>query len=118
MAFTSVPIPRQEDTGLDLYCTLTTRIGQRIWPQAYYSVQVKSNMDGWTFEGHNSVRWLIEHPLPLFLCVVLKKEALFRVYQTTSRFQAWSRGRLASRIELIPGLGPVGKPGDWIDGIR
>src|SRR4051812_610807 len=35
---TSVPVPRQEDTGLDLYCTLTERIGQRIWPRAYYAV--------------------------------------------------------------------------------
>ncbi len=31
---TSVPVPRPEDTGLDLYCTLTERVGQRIWPRA------------------------------------------------------------------------------------
>ncbi len=115
---TSVPVPRPEDTGLDLYCTLTKRIGQRIWPQAYYSVQVKSNMDSWTFEGHNSVRWLIEHPLPLFLCVVLKKEALLRVYQTTPRFFAWSLPPLPKRLELIPGLGTEGRPVEWIDGTR
>ena len=115
---TSVPVPRPEDTGLDLYCTLTKRIGQRIWPQAYYSVQVKSNMDSWAFEGHNSVRWLIEHPLPLFLCVVLKKEALLRVYQTTPRFYAWSLPPLPRRLELIPGLGAEGHAAAWIDGTR
>src|SRR5579871_262979 len=59
---TSVPVPRPEDTGLDLYCTLTKRIGQRIWPQAYYAVQVKSTMDPWTFDGQDSVKWLIEYP--------------------------------------------------------
>ena len=30
---TSVPVPRPEDTGLDLYCTHTERVGQRIWPR-------------------------------------------------------------------------------------
>lgn len=115
---TSIPVPRPEDTGLDLYCTLTKRIGQRIWPQAYYSVQVKSNMESWTFEGHDSVRWLIEHPLPLFLCVVLKKEALLRVYQTSPRFYAWSLPPLPERFELIPGKGRQGIAARWIDGTR
>src|SRR5262245_25812776 len=71
---TSVPVPRPEDTGLDLYCTLTERVGQRIWPRAYYSVQVKSTLESWTFESPDSIRWLIKHPLPVLLCVVLKKE--------------------------------------------
>jgi Leucine Rich repeat len=115
---TSIPVPRPEDTGLDLYCTLTRRVGQRIWPQGYYSVQVKSNMDSWTFEGHDSVRWLIEHPLPLFLCVVLKKEALVRVYQTSPRFYPWSLGLLPQRVELIPGEGRQGVAAEWIDGTK
>jgi hypothetical protein len=76
---TSISIPHAEDTGLDLYCTLTERIGQRLWPKAYFSVQVKSTPDLWKFDSAESVRWLIEHPLPIFLCVVNKKEA-FVVY--------------------------------------
>jgi hypothetical protein len=28
-------------------------------------------MDPWVFEGPESVQWIIEHPLPIFLCVVL-----------------------------------------------
>ena len=31
-------VPHQEDTGLDLYCTLTERLGRNIWPRAYFSV--------------------------------------------------------------------------------
>ncbi len=36
---TSVPVPHQEDTGVDLYCTLTEAIGHRSWPRAYFAVQ-------------------------------------------------------------------------------
>jgi hypothetical protein len=64
---TSVPVPHQEDSGIDLYCRLVERIGQRAWARAYYSVQVKSTMDAWVFDGSESVRWIIEHPLPIFL---------------------------------------------------
>lgn len=38
---TSVPVPHPEDTGIDLHCSLTETIGQRIWPVEYYMVQVK-----------------------------------------------------------------------------
>jgi hypothetical protein len=37
----------EEDTGVDLYCTLTEAIGSRSWPGAYFAVQVKSTMDSW-----------------------------------------------------------------------
>jgi hypothetical protein len=37
-------IPVQEDSGLDIYCTLLKQQGKRAWPRAYYSVQVKSTM--------------------------------------------------------------------------
>jgi hypothetical protein len=33
---TAVPVPHQEDTGLDIYCTLLERDGPRAWPRAYY----------------------------------------------------------------------------------
>jgi hypothetical protein len=61
---TAIPVPRQEDTGLDIYCTLLEQVGQRAWPRAYYSVQVKSTLGEWVFDGPESVRWIIEHPLP------------------------------------------------------
>src|SRR5438445_9082078 len=69
---TSVPVPRVEDTGIDLYCTLTERVGQRIWPRDYFTVQVKSTPEPWEFKSPDSVQWLIEHPLPILLCVVTK----------------------------------------------
>ena len=31
---TAIPVPHQEDTGLDIYCTLLEPVGQRAWPRA------------------------------------------------------------------------------------
>jgi hypothetical protein len=46
---TAIPVPHQEDSGLDIYCTLLEPQGKRAWPRAYYSVQVKSTMKPWVF---------------------------------------------------------------------
>ena len=40
---TVTPVRRQDDHGLDLYCTLTERAGQRAFVTDYYSIQVKSD---------------------------------------------------------------------------
>src|SRR5215471_5851602 len=101
---TAIPVPHQEDTGLDMYCTLLERVGRRSWPRAYYSVQVKSTMEPWIFGSPESVRWIVEHPLPIFLCIVLKSEARILVYHTAPRFAAWILPLHKERLELVPGL--------------
>jgi hypothetical protein len=111
---TAIPVPHQEDSGLDIYCTLLDQVGQRAWPRAYYSVQVKSTMDPWVFGSAESVRWLIEHPLPIFLCIVQKPEAVIRVYHTSPRFAAWSLPiQHRNRLELIPGTEMKGHAIEW-----
>lgn len=52
---TCVPVPHPEDTGIDLHCTLTDTVGPRIWPVAYYFVQVKSTEGPWEFTSRQSV---------------------------------------------------------------
>jgi hypothetical protein len=74
-----VPVPHPEDHGIDFYCTLTERIGQRSWAKASYTVQVKSEHT-WLLEGKVSVDWLIKHPLPLFLGVMDKTALKLRLY--------------------------------------
>lgn len=110
---TSVPIPRQEDTGLDLICTLTERDGQRLWPKASYCVQVKSTPDPWVFDDERSVKWIIEHPLPVFLCVVNKKEAKLSIYHTSPRFAAWIAVPRPQRLEMVPGKSGEGYGLAW-----
>jgi hypothetical protein len=55
------------------------------------------------WDGEESVRWIIEHPLPIFLCIVNKAEARLLVYHTTPRFAAWILPLHKNRLELIPG---------------
>lgn len=110
---TAVSVPHQEDSGIDLYCTLTERIGSRAWVRAYFSVQVKSTMDSWIADGKDSVQWLVEHPLPLFLCVVDKRSARLRLYHTFPRFYAWSLPPLPNRLELVPTTDPEGICTQW-----
>jgi hypothetical protein len=108
---TAVAIPHQEDHGIDLTCTLMERVGKRFLARLPYTVQVKSTFDPLVFEGEEEVRWVIEHPLPLFLCVVDKPSARLSIYQTLPRFYAWSLGELPERLELVPEKPSPGKVG-------
>jgi len=107
------PVLRQSDYGIDLYCTLTERVGRRARVRDYFSVQVKSTQEPWIFNDQNTVKWLLEYPVPLFLCTVDKKKALVRVYHLASRFEVWALGELPDKIELTPGKGPSGKAEEW-----
>jgi hypothetical protein len=106
---TVTPVRRQDDYGLDLYCTLTDRVGQRARVREYFSVQVKSTSNAfWEFNNTDSVKWLVEQPLPLFLSTVNKKEGVVRVYNTFVRFQIWTLPPLPSSVKVIPGEGTDG----------
>jgi len=110
---TAIAIPHQEDSGVDLFCTLVEKKGRRAWAKSPYTVQVKSTMDAWNFEGEDEIKWLIEHPLPLFLCVVDKKKAGLRVYQTSPRFHVWANGSLPKQLSLKPTDDTKGQCPEW-----
>jgi hypothetical protein len=112
----AVPVPRQEDGGLDLYCTLTEGDSKRAWAHAYYVVQVKSDEKPWEIVSERSVKALIEVPLPLFLCVVQKKQQRLRVYHTSPRFYVWTYPPYPARVSLIPGEPGNGVSTQWQDG--
>jgi hypothetical protein len=100
---TSVQVPRQEDYGVDLYCTLfSERAGQRVWPDAYYSVQVKSDEVPLIFPVPKSVEWVVEYPSPLLHCIVQKSDGLVRVYQTFARFGAAVAQTLPTSLVFVP----------------
>lgn len=113
---TAIPVPHHEDSGIDIYCTLLERDGRRAWPRAYYSVQVKSTMEPWVFGSPESVRWLIEHPLPILLCIVQKSDARILVYHTTPRFDVWASAANPNRLELIPDLETKAHTLNWENG--
>ena len=99
---TVTPVRRQDDYGIDLYCTLSDRIGQRAVVSDYFVVQVKSGTDAWVFEGEDSVKWLVDYPTSLFLACVDKKNGILRVYHVTPRFYVRAMGRLPNRLVLTP----------------
>jgi hypothetical protein len=110
---TVTPVRRQDDFGIDLYCTLTDRIGQRATVTDYFVVQVKSTPDAWVFNGADSVKWLTQYPQPLFLAWVDKKAGIVRIYHVTPRFLVGSMGLLPNRLELIPETVDEGKFVQW-----
>jgi len=99
---TVTPIRRQDDYGIDLYGGLAERQGQRSIITDYYVVQVKSTTDPWVFVGEESVRWLIDYPIPIFLSCVDKNKGTLAVYHVTSRFYVSAMGKLPPRLELVP----------------
>jgi hypothetical protein len=110
---TAVAVPHQEDAGIDIYCTITERLGRLSWPIMHFTVQVKSGNEPLEFQGEQSVRWLLDHPLPLFLCVVEKPAGRLRFYQTSQRLQAGLFAPRPSRVRLQPELGTEGKTFGW-----
>ena len=56
------------------------------------------------------VRWIIEHPLPIFLCIVRKDQARILIYPTTPRFAAWILPLHTNHLELIPGTEKRARP--------
>lgn len=95
---------------------MTERIGQRARVRDYFSVQVKSTEEPWKFNDVDSIKWLVEHPSPLFLCTVDKKTARLRVYHVFPRFEVWALGKLPKHLELVPGKAP--SDDDWLNGSR
>ena len=113
---TAIPVPHHEDTGVDIYCTLTERLGALAWPRYHYTVQVKSTMSPWQFGTPEAVRWLVQHPLPLFLCVVDKSTTRVRLYHTFPRFLLWVQGALPDTLQLVPKDPGEGQCTQWEGG--
>src|SRR5262249_7829120 len=99
---TVAAVPHHEDFGIDLHCTLMERVGSLYLAKSPYTVQVKSNPDPLLFEAH-ALQWLIEHPLPFFLCIVDKNSARLSVYHTLPRFFA----RVSRREKIVMVLEPL-----------
>ena len=114
------PVRRQDDFGIDLFCTLFDRIGKRAVVRDYFSVQVKSKAGPWRFKDKEQVRWLVEYPSPLFLARVDKKKGSVAVYQLMPRFVRWALGSsaLPARLELTPLDGDYAQSAGWTDGTQ
>jgi hypothetical protein len=109
-------VSQHEDHDIDFHCTMTETVGKRAWPRHHFTVQVKSTMSPWCFESAESVRWLIEHPLPILLCVVDKTRARLRLYHTMPRYFVWATRELPPSVRLFPKDGAEGESTKWEEG--
>jgi hypothetical protein len=112
---TVTPVRRQDDFGVDLYCSLTKDVGQRSIVTDYYSVQVKSSDEPWDFKTPDEIHWLFDHPIPLFLACVDRSTTVLSIYQTIPRFLA-SFYDIPARLRLTPSNEGDGRPAQWVDG--
>ncbi len=78
---TSFLVPHQEDSGIDLYCSLGTRKGPLLFIENYYLVQIKSKKDDIIYEN-DSCKWLLSHNYPILICLIDKKENILEIYTT------------------------------------
>lgn len=84
----AVPVPRPEDSGIDLYCGIGKEVGKRLLIENCYVVQVKSDKNDIVYEPEASVKWILSQKYPFIVCIVYKKKGLVEFYQTLqlSRF--------------------------------
>lgn len=132
----SVSVPRTEDIGVDFYCSLAKRNGNRITFYAPFIVQVKSSSEKEIFYGgpdskqqwkKQEVDWLFSQELPLLIGIVDKKALTLKLYSTSNIWAARYSGGNTGQVILQPDKlddkdgdvnapSPISMP-DWPSGI-
>lgn len=99
-----VPVPRQEDYGVDFVGTLLTEQGKCLRSGRVFFVQVKTTSDKtWSFvEGHHKA-WLFSLPLPLLLVFPELSDLSIAVYSTARLWWLkWMVGNSPQKLTLVP----------------
>ena len=112
IAFT-VPVPRQEDIGIDFLCSLITGDDPRLLRAgAFFSVQAKSSAAPLPFEEPHALSWIRKQENPLLVCVADREAGAMDVYSTWNLLcgvlLGWRGVTEPNRITLCPGR--VGEP--------
>ncbi len=111
-------IPHQEDSGIDLYCTLGTpdpEEHRRLSCRHPFFVQVKSNTNSIEFTNHMAVEWLTSLPQPYFICIVDQKNLRIRLYHSLSVFLVTMVRQLPERLTFMIGQNNETKTNDgWV----
>lgn len=108
----SAPVLRQEDIGVDFFCSLAKVENKRMTFHSPYMVQhgavgTKEFVYGgyspetgkWRGEG---LEWLFSQQLPLFLCVTDREKARVKLYSTSAMWLVRHQFGNATQIELCP----------------
>jgi hypothetical protein len=67
-AFTT-RVPRQEDVGIDFFCSLISKQEHLLKAGPFFAVQAKSSTDPIVYQKEHEIDWIISQENPLLLCV-------------------------------------------------
>ena len=97
---TAIPVPRPEDTGIDLYCAIGREIGKRLLIEHYYIVQIKSDKKDIIYTPEDSTKWILSQKYPFIICIVDKKKGLIELYQTIQLARLFPEENIRKLIKL------------------
>lgn len=80
-AFT-VPVPRQEDIGVDFFCSLITRDGPHLKSGQLFTVQAKSSAAPLVFRDPHESAWIMGLETPHLVCVANRDTLSMDIYST------------------------------------
>lgn len=106
-AFTT-RVPRQEDIGVDFFCSLISRQEQPLKAGPFFAVQAKSSSDPVVYEKDHEIAWITSQENPLLLCVADRAALAMDVYSTWNLLCGPLKDK-PSRIKLLPGVAR----GEW-----
>jgi hypothetical protein len=81
LAFTS-RVPRTEDVGHDLLCSIAERDGNLLKAGPFFTVQVKSTRDVVKYSGEHELEWIRGQENPFFLAIVDRSALCLEMYST------------------------------------
>ena len=110
-----VPVPRQEDYGLDFFCALTREENHSLFVEDVFGVQAKKHTKGKKIEivyggkdkkniwKKHEIKWLLFGPyFPLLIALVDIDNNILSLYSTANMWKArWMAGH-PYQVKLIP----------------
>jgi hypothetical protein len=75
-------VPREEDVGLDLHCTLNKQEGHLLKAGPFFTVQVKANSLPIRYKKDYEIAWLSKQENPLFIGVARTADLCLDLYST------------------------------------
>ena len=97
----AVPVPHQEDSGIDLYCTLGTpdpNEPRRLLCGHPFYVQVKSKANPIEYTNQQAIEWLTSLPQPYFICVVTQQTLGIQIYHSLPIFFVTMQRQLPEKL--------------------
>jgi hypothetical protein len=106
-----ISVPRQEDIGIDFYCSLAKNEGKRMTFYSPFVVQVKSSSEKEISYGgpdkkkrwkKEEIEWLFNQELPLLIAIVDKENLIMKLYATSNMWAARYTGGDVGQVVLQP----------------